>query len=181
MKRKSKNWNGIKPKKKRKRNQSPRAWIGAISRFALAFKLFFSNSNPGRRRGLCQPNGELQIKAIGRFGHLPQGTPIGRWRRRRICPVGCVWRSRDEANDDTTRWVRRNGKFYNLATISTKFKPLPNSTSSLKDKLKNASSLIKKLSDNQFTTAKKSQLPRGTSQPDLLADLGVERFTLSPF
>lgn len=62
-----------------------------------------------------------------------------------------------------------------------KFKPLPNSTSSLKDKLKNASSLIKKLSDNQFTTAKKSQLPRGTSQPDLLADLGVERFTLSPF
>ena len=45
--------------------------------------------------------------------------------------------------------------------------------SSLKDKLKNASNLIKKISDNQFTA--KKQLPRGTSQPDLLADLGVER------
>ena len=46
--------------------------------------------------------------------------------------------------------------------------------SSLKNKLKNASNLIKKISDNQFT-ANKKQLTRGTSQPDLLADLGVER------
>ena len=44
---------------------------------------------------------------------------------------------------------------------------------SLKDKLKNASNLIKKISDNQFTAKK---LPRGTSQPDMLADLGVERY-----
>ena len=44
---------------------------------------------------------------------------------------------------------------------------------SLKDKLKSASNLIKKISDNQFTAKK---LPRGTSQPDMLADLGAERY-----